>query len=135
MFGRTTIIAALATSLTWACALQAGGPGSRAHVADASQPGLSIYDAVQAARIDAARRTGLEGESLILISAESVTWSDASLGCPQPGMVYTQALVPGFRIRIKARGKTLDYHAGARGVVLLCPPERSRDPLPGDSRI
>jgi hypothetical protein len=44
--------------------------------------------------------------------------------------MYTQALVPGYRIRIAAGDQRLDYHADGRGQMLLCPPERSMDPLP-----
>jgi hypothetical protein len=36
--------------------------------------------------------------------------------------------VPGYRIRIEAGSKTLDYHADARETVLLCPPERAVQP-------
>ena len=53
-----------------------------------------LEEIVQAARTDAARRTGLAPEALELVSAESVTWPDGSLGCPQPGLLYTQVLVP-----------------------------------------
>jgi hypothetical protein len=90
---------------------------------------------VQAARADAARRTGVAAESLALISAESVTWSDGSLGCPQPGMMYTQALVPGYRIRLRGPDGEMDYHASARGALVLCPVGRAMDPLPGASRL
>jgi uncharacterized protein (DUF885 family) len=91
--------------------------------------------AVQAARTDAARRTGVVAESLALISAESVTWSDGSLGCPQPDVLYTQALVPGYRVRLRGPDGEMDYHASARGALVLCPAGRAVDPLPGASRI
>ena len=42
---------------------------------------------------------------LKVLSAEAVTWSDGSLGCPEPGMMYTQALVPGYRVQIRG-GRT-----------------------------
>ena len=90
---------------------------------------------VKAGRADAARRTGVGAESLLLISAESVTWSDGSLGCPQPGMMYTQALVPGYRIRLRGPDGEMDYHASARGALVLCPVGRAMDPLPGASRL
>ena len=68
-----------------------------------------------------------------MLSAEAVTWSDGSLGCPQPGMMYTQALVPGYRVRIQAGGQVLDYHAGRSGQPALCPAERAIDPIPADA--
>lgn len=86
---------------------------------------------VDMALADAARRTGREKSALKVISSEAVTWRDGSLGCPQPGMNYTMALVPGYRIRIQAGEELLDYHASARGYLVLCPPGRSVDPAPG----
>jgi len=49
--------------------------------------------------------------------------------------MYTQALVPGYRVRIRAGGKELDYHAGRTGAPVLCPPGRAIPPAAGDSRI
>ena len=89
---------------------------------------------IEAALADAARRTGLPVASLSVISAEDLTWSDGSLGCPQPGAAYTMALVPGHRIRIRAQAQTLDYHANARGHLVLCPAGRSIAPTPVSSR-
>lgn len=91
---------------------------------------VGLEETIQAARTDAARRTGLAPESLELVSAETVSWPDGSLGCPHPGMLYTQALVAGFRIRLRAQATLLDYHASARGALVLCPAERSTDPAP-----
>ena len=97
-------------------------------------PFLSLDDAIRQARADAARRTQLAPESLELIGAETVTWRDGSLGCPQPGMAYTQALVPGWRVRLRGPAGVLDYHASVRGGFLWCPPGRAVEPLPGDYR-
>ncbi len=89
-----------------------------------------LQSTVQAALADASRQTGRDIGTLKVVSAEVVTWPDGSLGCPQPGMMYTQALVPGYRIRIDAGGSVLDYHASTRGQLVLCPPERAMPPLP-----
>lgn len=88
---------------------------------------------VRSARAAAARHTGLAPEAHAVISADSVTWSDGSLGCPAPGMMYTQALVPGFRVRLQGPDGELDVHLDARGNAVLCPPQRARSPLPGDT--
>lgn len=89
---------------------------------------------IEAARSDAARRSGLPAREMKVVSLESVTWSDGSLGCPRPGMSYTQALVPGYRIRLQVGREVWDYHASERGGILLCPPGRSQDPVPGGGR-
>ena len=89
---------------------------------------------VQIALADAARRRQLTPSTLQVALAEAVTWPDGSLGCPQPGMLYTQALVPGYRIRILAGNETLEYHASQRGQPVYCPASRITGPIP-DSRI
>jgi hypothetical protein len=85
----------------------------------------SVTEAVLA---DAATRTGMERAALKVESAQAVTWADGSLGCPQPGMSYTMALVPGYRIKVRAGEQVLDYHASQRGYLLVCPAGMSEDP-------
>ena len=77
---------------------------------------------------DAAQRTQLDAAQLSVALAEAVTWPDGSLGCPQPGRAYTQALVRGYRIQIVAGDRTLEYHASLRGTPFLCPVERIQPP-------
>jgi hypothetical protein len=130
-----TILASLLGVLAAACASQAVGPPPQQDPPNQAAMSNSLEEVVSAARADAARRTGVAAESLALISAESVTWSDGSLGCPQPDVLYTQALVPGYRIRLRGPGGEMDYHASARGALVLCPAGRAVDPLPGASRM
>ena len=81
---------------------------------------------------DAAKRSGLPVSALTVVSAEALVWPDGSLGCPQPGRMYTQALVPGYRVRIQAGTALLSYHAGASTEAALCPAPQARAPLPPD---
>jgi len=90
----------------------------------------SLQSLVEKVLEDAARRTGMPVTRLQVLSAESVTWSDGSLGCPQEGMNYTQALVSGFLVRVQAGDELLEYHAGKDGKAFLCPPESALPPLP-----
>ncbi len=81
---------------------------------------------------DAALRSGVAEAGIVVVRGESVTWSDGSLGCPQPGMNYTQALVPGYWVVLDADGTEYDYRASERGFFTLCesggsPPLDSRD--------
>lgn len=75
----------------------------------------------------ASARTGVALAEIAVLRAEQVVWSDGSLGCPEPGRSYTQALVPGFWVVLDAAGTELDYRADDRGYVVLCrQPVRSR---------
>jgi hypothetical protein len=98
---------------------------------EAAMTGPPIERIVHAARADAAQRSGLPAGQLQLVSAQSVTWSDGSLGCPRKGMLYTQALVPGYRVQLRVGNDLWDYHAGERGGLVLCPPGQSQPPRPG----
>ena len=69
---------------------------------------------------DAAERSGLDRAALVLSQDQAVVWPDGSLGCPQPGMMYTQALVEGYHILIQAGEDVLDYRATQRGSFVLC---------------
>ena len=76
--------------------------------------------AVEAAKRDLAQRIGVsEGDIELVGEVEAVTWSDASLGCPEPGKMYAQVLTPGFRFALKAGGNLYKYHTG-KGAVKLC---------------
>jgi hypothetical protein len=112
----------LATGL--GCAAQQAPTPASAPTPAAS---MSLEAMVQAARADGAQRTGLDPAALQLVSAESLTWPNGALGCPQPGRSYTLALVPGYRIRLRASAQLLDYHASRRGALLLCPPGQAQD--------
>jgi len=117
-----------AASLSACAADQAAeAPGYTAAVNPTLQ---SVTDAVLA---DASQRTRLEVAKLEVVESVAVTWADGSLGCPEPGMNYTMAPVPGYRIRIKAGDKLLNYHASARGYWVFCPSGRAVEPAPSDA--
>src|SRR5699024_5186752 len=50
---------------------------------------------VDAAIADLAEHLDVAPAQIHVVSYQEVTWPDGSIGCPQPGMSYTQALVPG----------------------------------------
>jgi hypothetical protein len=74
---------------------------------------------------DLARTTGVSPADIQVVTHEQVTWRDGSLGCPEPGMMYTQALVDGYRIVLRAEGQTVHYHGSAGK-----PPFRCDNPNP-----
>ena len=71
-------------------------------------------------RQDLSERTGLSTSEIVVVSVEEVTWSDASLGCPQPDMVYAQVLTDGLRVILEAGGSYYDYRSGGDGGWILC---------------
>ncbi len=77
-------------------------------------------DARRAVVADAARRFKVAPSAVVLTQAEKVTWSDSSLGCPEPGGMYAQTLVEGFRIVAKTDIGSLTYNTDRGGRVVSC---------------
>lgn len=89
---------------------------------------VSLEQAVEMARNDLADRTGAGAENIRVVDARRVTWPDGAKGCPQEGMMYTQALVEGMYILLAVDGESHAYHAGGDGVPFPCPADRSQAP-------
>lgn len=69
---------------------------------------------------DAASLVGIDVIGVEVVSAAAVTWTDGSLGCPQPGMFYTQAVVDGGQVIVRAGETELDYRVGRNGGFMIC---------------
>lgn len=74
---------------------------------------------------DAAKHLSVPESSVVLSRAEKVTWGDAALGCPRPGMTYTQAQVTGFRVVARSAERELVYHTDSGVKAIRCD-----EPLP-----
>ena len=90
---------------------------------------------VDLAVADLAARLRRDEADIEVVSAGAVTWPDGSLGCPEPGMMYTQALVNGSHVilGIDNRSRVFAYHAGPDGQPFLCPstePDGGHDFVP-----
>jgi hypothetical protein len=78
--------------------------------------------AVELAVADLAGQLGIAAEAITVRSVEAVEWSDASLGCPEPGMMYAQVITPGYRIVLEANGQSYEYHSGRSSTIVRCKP-------------
>ncbi len=85
-------------------------------------------EATRTAIDDLADRTGADPDGIEVVSAQNVTWRDGSLGCPEPGGMYTQALVDGYRIELEVDGETFHYHGADGEPPFHCPDERRQQP-------
>ncbi len=71
---------------------------------------------------DLAYRLSVPEDRITVLLVQPVTWPDAGLGCPSPGMRYPQVPEDGILIRLEAGGQIYDYHAGGLRDPFLCPP-------------
>jgi hypothetical protein len=81
-------------------------------------------------------------DDVSLVSLEAIEFNDSSLGCPEPGMSYLQALTPGYRVVLEADGRRFDVRVSA-GHGRIChrrkppgaPADESADRAPVTSQI
>jgi len=81
-------------------------------------------------KADAAQKANIDASQVEVISARAVTWNDGSLGCPKPGVMYTQALVPGYQVILSAGGAQYTYHTGRGTSFVECRPQLTSPKLP-----
>ncbi len=87
-------------------------------------PEESASPAEQAAQDVAAESLGVEPEDVTVLEITSAEWPDASLGCPQPGMMYAQVLTSGYQATVEVDGETYDVRMDTKGNGFICPPEK-----------
>jgi hypothetical protein len=118
---RFGVAAVVAAALLVACGNESGAGGeptvSSTPIPETAGPASGP---VEQAKADLAKRLGVEAAQVTVVSSSEVTWPDGSLGCPEPGMNYTQALVPGSRIILESAGKQYHYHSGGTRPPFLC---------------
>jgi hypothetical protein len=99
---------------------------------DRVSPGLQRL--VEQALADLAERLGLGAEQIEVLEAKAVVWPDGGLGCPQPGVAYTQVQVEGVLIRLRVGKRVYPYHGGGGRAPFLCEqpmPDQNFTPPPG----
>jgi len=69
---------------------------------------------------DLAKRLRIRKSEITLASIEPTEWSDTSLGCPKPGLLYAQVITPGFRIELRTGDDQYVYHTDQEHHVILC---------------
>lgn len=68
----------------------------------------------------AVEESGVSEDDLELRVAAQVTWNDGSLGCPEPGSVYIQALVDGYWVVFSHGDQLFDYRSALDGEFRRC---------------
>jgi len=95
-------------------------PGGNIATETRTPPGNKLDALIKRAVEDLSGRLSLNTGLIHVISTEAQLWPDSSLGCPQPGVVYTQQTVPGYRLRLEANGIDFFYHTDEVDTVILC---------------
>ncbi len=86
-------------------------------------PSSDQAKSIDLAKQDLAKREGVAVDQISVVSVSAVQWPTSALGCPQPGVMYSQIVTPGYRIVLEANGVTYEYHSdrGRRAVYCAKP--------------
>jgi len=90
----------------------------------ASEIPAELLDSIVA---DLQTRFSLSRDAIRVSRVEAILWNDGSLGCPQPGQFYTQAIVEGYWFVLQADGISYDYRASKKGYFFLCEQKLPRE--------
>ena len=77
--------------------------------------------AIQAAKEDIVTRTKGVISNIKVLEVTRVDWSDSSLGCEEPGMMYSQVITPGFKIKLQLSDMVFLYHSDLNSRIIFCP--------------
>jgi hypothetical protein len=90
-----------------------------------------LAELVEEMKADLSQRAGVSDGAITVVEVNAVTWNDGSLGCPQPGQMYTMALEPGYRLVLTANDREYYYHTRGTSYFIYCessqPPELPLD--------
>lgn len=69
---------------------------------------------------DLSKKIGAPTSDIAGVAQEDVTWPDSCLGCVKTGETCAQVLTPGYRIVLRVRDATYEYHTNRGDRVRLC---------------
>lgn len=83
----------------------------------------SMKQAIEQAKQALSHHAKVPAAQIKVQGAEAVEWRDGSLGCPEKGKVYTQAIRPGFRIKLRISDRVYHVHTAGKQ-ARICGTER-----------
>ena len=94
-----------------------GGAAHAESTDDAPPPEAVVQTALQTS----ADELGVSTDDLTVVAAERRDWPDSSLGCPQPGLAYSQIVTPGWLVTVETNDGASEVHVhtdmASRGVI------------------
>jgi hypothetical protein len=99
----------------------------------AQQPGKPDAEAGALARRTLAAKLSVPIDRIRIVSVSPAEWRDSSLGCPERGMMYTQVLTSGYKVRLRDGDREHEVHVAA-GQAVICG-SRAESKLPSATLI
>lgn len=92
---------------------------------------MSPKEQIEFSKQDLVTRLGLGIDAIKVSGATPVNWRSGALGCPEPGVSYTDVLVPGILIYLRVGNAIYRYHSIPNGQPFYCPNDRAEPPAVG----
>lgn len=92
---------------------------------------LTVKQQVDFAVGDLAARMDMDPHEIVFSGMTPVMWRSGAVGCPDPGINYTQALVGGVLIMLRIENRAYRYHGTPGGEPFYCPDDQAEPPVPG----
>jgi hypothetical protein len=82
----------------------------------------SAVSPVERARLNAAARTGVALDQIVVLGVEPTEWTDIRLGCPSlfPRFRVPEVMIPGYIVDLDVGGVWMRYHTDGGLRALLC---------------
>lgn len=97
-------------------------PGDGPLGADGTVTGDAPREIVAELVARVSRESGISVDDVVVIRAFSKVWSDGSLGCGEPGIVYQPLPVTGHQVELEAAGERWDFRVDDAGAAIRCRP-------------
>lgn len=80
----------------------------------------SLPKIIYSAKDDLAKQLKVPNMDIVVASLQEIQWISGSLGCPEPGKLYTQAIVPGYQVIFEYQNKQYEYHTDKSKLFVIC---------------
>jgi hypothetical protein len=104
-----------------ACAPEAQATQAPSNTDEQPTPTHTRVDLTPAQRVAVSalsENLGLTVDKIRLVSTEAVEWPDGCLGVADAGLTCAQVITPGFRVRLEADGKKVEYRTNQDGTQI-----------------
>jgi hypothetical protein len=107
---------AAAAALAFGCLHRSAPPPPSAQGPDSTSRKKAFDEAVDSLH----DQTHAPKSDIAGVTQDEATWNDSCLGCAKTGEKCSQVLIPGYRIVLRVRDATYEYHSDRSGRVRLC---------------
>jgi hypothetical protein len=102
-----------------ACAPRAAATEEPVIVEQPTHINTDLTPAQRIAISTVAQNLGVSPDKIKLVSTEAVDWPDSCLGVETPGIMCSQVVTSGFRVKLEVNGKQVEYHTNQDASVIV----------------